>query len=178
MRVIPPAERLRQNLGSPDRRGSDNHLIAVQNKRARHISMTRFAGAYQLTTISTAEAQLPTLLIGMLRIVSCVVLVLVLSLFAAPNSAQAHGLHGSQSVTAPIYVTDTATQTVASDRSASSASKCITCCASSACAAISIPDAFELSGSDVPTNDFWAASTVEAYQTALLGLRRPPRLNS
>ena len=29
MRVNPPAERLRQNLGSPDRQGSDNHSKAV-----------------------------------------------------------------------------------------------------------------------------------------------------
>jgi hypothetical protein len=140
--------------------------------------MTLFAGTYQLTAISTAEAQLPPLWIGVLRIVSCVVFVLVLSLFAAPNSAQAHGLHGSQVVTAPIALTEAATQTVASDRSASSASKCVTCCASSACAAVSIPDLFELLDSDVPKNAFWAASTVETYQMALSGLRRPPRLNS
>ena len=140
--------------------------------------MTLFAGTYQLKTISTAEAQLPKLWIGVLRIVSCVLIMLVLSLFAAPNSAQAHGLHGSQGVTAPIAVMDAATQTVASDRSASSASKCVTCCASSACAAVSIPNSFELSNSDVPKNAFWTASTVAAYQMALSGLRRPPRLNS
>jgi hypothetical protein len=29
MRVNPPAESLRQNLGSPDRQGSDNHPIGV-----------------------------------------------------------------------------------------------------------------------------------------------------
>ena len=74
--------------------------------------MTRFPGTYQLAAIRKAGARLPPLWIGVLRIFSCVVFVLVLSLFAAPNSAQAHGLHGSQVFTAPIALTDAATQAV------------------------------------------------------------------
>lgn len=141
--------------------------------------MIRLAETSQIAKFSTAEANpLQLLWTGVVRVVSCFVLVIVLSMFTAPSSAQAHGMHGSQGVTATNAVTDAETQAVSSDRTAISASKCITCCVSSSCAAVSLPDSFEMSNFDMSKNDFWAASTVPAFQMASSGLRRPPKLIS
>lgn len=114
---------------------------------------------------------------GLVRLASCFFVAFVLSLFFLPGEAQAHGLHGSFGVTAPVVATDSATTIEVLGDSEASESKCVACCASSTCAAISIPETFDLFVASRPTGGFQAASAVGVRQMAQHGLRRPPRQN-
>jgi hypothetical protein len=116
---------------------------------------------------------------GIARVVSFCVLVVVLSLFVAPGKAQAHGLHGSPGViaanAADVDATGGAAKAEALGGSEVSEANCITCCATSGCGAVSVPETFELFDAGPPKSGFHPASTVAAYQMARYGLRRPPR---
>lgn len=138
--------------------------------------MTRYGDTSLIAAFSTGKAKpLSALWTGVLRVVSCVVLALILSLFTAPGSAQAHGLHGLQGGTAQVAVMDGLTKADVSGGSEVTASDCVTCCASSGCVSGSIPETFDLSDITAPKRGFQAVSNVAVYQMALNGLRRPPK---
>ena len=115
---------------------------------------------------------------GFVRLVACLVAVFVFSLFVAPGEVQAHGVHGSTGVTASVAATDGATTVGALGGFEVSTPDCVTCCASSSCAAVSIPETFDLLDAEAATGGFQAACTVDVRQMTQHGLRRPPRLNS
>lgn len=121
---------------------------------------------------------------GIARVVAFCVSVVVLSLFFAPGEAQAHGLHGSPGVIAAnVDATDgaasgamgVAPRADALGGSDVSEADCITCCATSGCGAVAVPETFELFDAGPLKGGFHPASTVAAYQMARYGLRRPPR---
>ena len=138
--------------------------------------MTRYADTSPNAVPSRVEAKpLPALWTGVLRMVSCVVLALILSLFTAPGSAQAHGLHGLQNGTAQAAVMAGLTKADVAGGSEVTAPDCVTCCASSGCVSGSIPATFDLFDIAEPKSGFQAVSNVAVYQMALNGLRRPPK---
>lgn len=117
---------------------------------------------------------------GIARVVAFCVSVVVLSLFFAPGEAQAHGLHGSPGVIAANVDANSgaaggAAKAEALGGSGVSEANCITCCATSGCGAVAVPETFELFDAGPLKGGFHPASTVAAYQMARYGLRRPPR---
>lgn len=141
--------------------------------------MRQSAGSFPRATRGTVNpSPVAVLWFGFARLVSCFVLALVLSLFVAPGAAQAHGLHGSVKVTVPTAALDGSTKADAAGGSEMSESNCLTCCASSSCVAVFIPETFDLSDAEEAKSGFQTASTVAVYQMAQHGLRRPPRENA
>lgn len=111
------------------------------------------------------------------RIFSGLLAALVLTFFLVPSEAQAHGMHGSLGMTAQIGVPEESSAAVTLGGAEPSALICITCCASSGCIAVSVPEPFTLPGAGAPNSSIQVASTIELCQMAQHGVRRPPKQN-
>ena len=117
------------------------------------------------------------LLSGLGRIFLGFLAALVLTFLIVPSAAQAHGMHASSGVTTQIGVKEESSAAVTLGGSEPSSSICITCCASSGCVAVSIPEPFALPGAGVLKSSIQVALTIELCQMAQHGVRRPPKQN-
>lgn len=134
-----------------------------------------YLGATHMTAKPSCAA---ASLLRFCRMFGFLAVVFVLALIVGPSDAQAHGLHGSSAVTVPSSEFDDTATSNTSIASELSGTSCVTCCASSGCAAADVPETFVLLNADCPSTGINVASTVATLQAIDDGLRRPPRENS
>lgn len=140
------------------------------------VGMKRPVGSVLGGTRGTGDPKpLSARALGLGRLIACIVVALVLSLFILPAEAQAHGLHGTLGETAQTVGDDATKQAVLRVGPEISPSSCVTCCASSGCVAVSVPEAFMLSDTGPRKNSLAVGPSLLAYPTAQYGVRRPPR---